>query len=1135
MPVTLNVRAAGNEYALRVFNGTIERAPVAQNAPAQVVPQNAEAVRDREADGLLTRMLQRLCRDSDAAYVGRQLANDLLTSNVNLSLDHADEVDRGAGTRRMDDDWVNVDLTSTHLKGPDENEGADVCAQRTMAELEHVTADEVRAAYADVIRDLHSEQEKADAIRNALREDGGHDGVRGKIAAAIDAQYRLMNKLCDFCLSRGVADKGLEMAATRCGCCAQSLTNLVVRLALGPQEGAAAQNPSTTSVAQSLVRQMMSLDERTQRERTETVVRIFDEQLSGLQTLYRNLTEHPRLATKDDFNQIADELKKAKRLLKDARGGVRLRDSQTKTTLSFENLDKGLLRQLEERVDKMAVEVGRLRTDALGETMKALNDEIPCELVNRLFTGKNRDRFLDALYGNQPRERARVASAINTLVADFKALKGALAEVRKTGDATRARQIVKRMCERAFESGAAQVRNIIQSFCSSPRCSASSFKPRIALSELELLSNKLVFLERSTPDGVVAAIDRLADMVGSIKERHLPLVEGDLLAGVLDGTCGLATAALASAWRAKTSLLEPGIDDRNLVSSRQLGHGNLNFVTLCTYRMEDGRTVRRVFKPEIQARYGWVNGRMEAINPNLLYGPLQQVTMANVVVSKVADELGIGNCVVRSHPGVHAGQYGLMMEIAEGETGGDIDSTIREGNPENVMLGQKSLQEVKNILETDSNEARILIGNMCHAFVDLNWLDNITGQTDRHAGNYLISVGEDLSVSVRGIDNDLCLAPPTNNDIKPLPSVISRTLYTRIESMVRQIEGLTGDAAWERLAGQLGTDDLPKGQGIEMIARLRAAWAHASSNKCAIVEDDAGWRNMDMIKDRFQNDRTSLFGDNILSQNIFGLSRGCLAWAVPEFAQEKKWFARMQAVMNAPDLAGRLATLGNAADIPVDEFIAHIANLNDNPRDAVRVVDWKEGISDDDILSALVNSYRESQNKLFDALENEGLQRNDPIVKSFLRRYYRGGCGKDVLAAEQFVDELKVFKANWQFLPARIGNLLVNDDAFDWVALLAECHRRIQSDIDNDLLVEALVSELRNGTVNPEDLHIDRLLRLVVNKLSVSPESVLGPNVRLDSNQYALFLMACARTPSGENYYHDVRTAYENLAQGGEA
>ena len=49
-----------------------------------------------------------------------------------------------------------------------------------------------------------------------------------------------------------------------------------------------------------------------------------------------------------------------------------------------------------------------------------------------------------------------------------------------------------------------------------------------------------------------------------------------------------------------------------------------------------------------------------------------------------------------------------------------------------------------------------VIGGLIRGLNRLAWLDLITGQGDRHGRNYMIDVRGDLTVSIKGIDNDMC-------------------------------------------------------------------------------------------------------------------------------------------------------------------------------------------------------------------------------------------------------------------------------------------------------------------------------------------------------------------------------------------
>ncbi len=193
--------------------------------------------------------------------------------------------------------------------------------------------------------------------------------------------------------------------------------------------------------------------------------------------------------------------------------------------------------------------------------------------------------------------------------------------------------------------------------------------------------------------------------------------------------------------------VDPALDDRNVRFSKKLGSGAANTVYAVTY--EDGETY--VFKPEAPGRNGL---EYLCVGECGAYDAAQQVVQLNVATSKVAAVLGAEEAVVKTSAGTHSGQYGLFMEKAPGVT---CDEFLegRSGGGESLSI--------KDIRGLPPDERREVKAGLMRGLNRLQWLDVITGQSDRHRGNYMIDVrpnpsgsAQRYSVSVKGIDNDAC-------------------------------------------------------------------------------------------------------------------------------------------------------------------------------------------------------------------------------------------------------------------------------------------------------------------------------------------------------------------------------------------
>ncbi|MBR4222922.1 MAG: hypothetical protein IKR81_17305 [Victivallales bacterium] len=181
------------------------------------------------------------------------------------------------------------------------------------------------------------------------------------------------------------------------------------------------------------------------------------------------------------------------------------------------------------------------------------------------------------------------------------------------------------------------------------------------------------------------------------------------------------------------------LDDKNIASSKTLGNGNFNTVTLVTGK--DGS--EWVFKPEL-------DGRLTAPNSPLSFGvdANQEMTRINLAVQTTADTLGLDDLMVRTTAGTHKGQFGMFMEKAPGITGKQFKAKTEPiGEP-----GKAGPSELKQLNDSDFGK---VVGRMMRQFNRMQWFDVITGQSDRHPDNYMIDINmNDLSVNIKVIDND---------------------------------------------------------------------------------------------------------------------------------------------------------------------------------------------------------------------------------------------------------------------------------------------------------------------------------------------------------------------------------------------
>ena len=186
--------------------------------------------------------------------------------------------------------------------------------------------------------------------------------------------------------------------------------------------------------------------------------------------------------------------------------------------------------------------------------------------------------------------------------------------------------------------------------------------------------------------------------------------------------------------------IDPMLDDVNVESSRTLGKGTVNTVYEVTYK----NGAQYVFKPEAEGRMAfeelWLAKGTEKS---------QMVAGLNLASQKAAGLLGLDDVVVKTSVGSHNGSFGIFMEKAKG---GDAESWRLHYKPGAFPQGPFSPSQVKALADDDYAK---VVGGLMRQSSRLEWFDLITGQGDRHGGNYFVEVDPgDFTVTLKGIDND---------------------------------------------------------------------------------------------------------------------------------------------------------------------------------------------------------------------------------------------------------------------------------------------------------------------------------------------------------------------------------------------
>lgn len=134
-------------------------------------------------------------------------------------------------------------------------------------------------------------------------------------------------------------------------------------------------------------------------------------------------------------------------------------------------------------------------------------------------------------------------------------------------------------------------------------------------------------------------------------------------------------------------------------------------------------------------------------------GKKVNVSCRNVATSRVAELLGVGNLVAKSESVVITDNYGNsftgnLMQSAKGGKSAAADaaeSKIGEGSNEMSKGSKNGGYQIKTAVS----------GGFQRDLCNLQILDCVCGQIDRHRGNYLVTQNDDGEMTgLQGIDND---------------------------------------------------------------------------------------------------------------------------------------------------------------------------------------------------------------------------------------------------------------------------------------------------------------------------------------------------------------------------------------------
>ena len=319
-------------------------------------------------------------------------------------------------------------------------------------------------------------------------------------------------------------------------------------------------------------------------------------------------------------------------------------------------------------------------------------------------------------------------------------------------------------------------------------------------------------------------------------------------------------------------------DTRLIGKMKYLGGGNIGTVSLGKYKLPDGETFHGVFKAEVRswnAKAGDASG-IDPINP--LTGN------RSVASSRLDEALGF-NIMTRAEFGMHDGKLGTVSELARGvsmqgdlaisNTEMPIDQarSIMDNHDELSFVDYYNSLKPKHQIAAKEVNGEIRYFELHHQYRDPNFydprlrrdlvrlqlMDAISGQVDRHPGNYFVlqnAKGE--VVGVKAIDNDQSwgrlfkdLSGKTRIDgaHNPdyLPPVVDKEAYDSIMNLTRKdLEDRLGnllrteeiDAAASRL--KQVQDHLTKLKGKDRVIEHLYQWSSSRVEALLLKPKDGG-------------------------------------------------------------------------------------------------------------------------------------------------------------------------------------------------------------------------------------------------------------------------------------------------------
>lgn len=355
--------------------------------------------------------------------------------------------------------------------------------------------------------------------------------------------------------------------------------------------------------------------------------------------------------------------------------------------------------------------------------------------------------------------------------------------------------------------------------------------------------------------------------------------------------------ALARAGLEKVQLFHEDMNDFRLNKQRtqdDFAGGAINSVSKVVYRTSDGLEEIRITKP-LMARNDHLSDGEEAIGVD---PENTRVYSRNKASEAAAGLLGMQERIPQSDLLMHNGHAVLAMKLAPGEDSlGYVEEPLNDAQVREVLtmpqedLSRHVYQNAEGVWVFERNATRglpvafgdkpALTAALQEQLLDLQMLDCLCGQVDRHLHNIFIRIDGD-KVIVTGIDNDMSFGRLTrdiehrsepglrNGNYAGPPPMMSEAAYERLMKLDP-----------ETFATSISTG-LSTAEVDAAVIRLDQLKKHASDlrKQGLVVEDFATWTGVHPKTGKTVNASEYLVGASAPSSyidSIHHIGKGCEA------------------------------------------------------------------------------------------------------------------------------------------------------------------------------------------------------------------------------------------------------------------